>query len=287
MMEELVRSIYQKRACDSNTLGIIVVAKNQLDFSFTNYFDTLFLLAVKEQTEDLLVKQYKVGKENVSIYSIRMDDMIEAITFSKNKKIFDWIYYGKIIFDRDESLANLRNQFFEFPKNDRDLNMSIEYAKLIKRYKNGKALFDKEHFLDAYNAIIHSLHHLARLAVIEKGIHPEITVWKQVKNIDGQIFKLYEELVFSTEELSKRLELLFLASDFLIYSKIKIYLKHFFNILSEQEFWSATDLYNHKELKSYAIDLDTLLEYLIEKKVLNIEMESTKNEKIYKFLYKI
>lgn len=286
-MEDLVRSIYQKRACDSNTLGIIVVTKNQLDFPFTNFFDTLFLLVVKEQTEEFLVKQYKVGKENVCIYSIKMDDMIEAITFSKNKKVFDWIYYGKIIFDRDESLANLRIQFFEFPKNDRDLNMSIEYAKLIKRYKNGKALFDKEHFLDAYNSIIHSLHHLARLAVIEKGIHPEITVWKQVRNIDGQIFKLYEELVFSTEELSKRLELLFLASDFLIYSKIKICLKHFFNILSEQEFWSATELYNHKELKSYAIDLDTLLEYLIEKKVLHIEMELTKNEKIYKFLYKI
>lgn len=285
-MEDLVRSIYQERAYDSNTLGIIVVTKTQLDFPFTKYFDTSFLMVVKEQKEDHLVKQYQVGKENVSIYSIRMEDIIEAITFSKNKKLFDWIYYGKIIFDRNDSLANLRNQFFEYPKNDRDLNMSIEYAKLIKRYKNGKALFEKGHILDAYNAIIHSLHHLARLAVIEKGIHPEVTVWKQVKNIDGQIFKLYEELVFSTEELNKRLELLFLASDFLIYSKIKIYLKHFFKILSEQELWNANDLYNHKELKSYAIDLDTLLEYLLEKKVLYIERESTKNEKIYKLLYK-
>lgn len=287
MMEDLVRSIYQERACDLNTLGILVVTKNEFDLPFTNYFDTLFLVVVKEQNEDHLVEQYQVEKEKVSIYSITMDYMVEAITYSSNKKIFGWIYYGKIIFDRDESLERLRNQFFEYPKNDRDLKMNIEYAKLIKRYKSGKVLFEKGHVLDAYNAIIHSLHHLGRLAIIEKGFHPEVTVWKQVKNIDAQIFKLYEELVFSTEEISKRLELLFLASDFLIYSKMKCCLKHFFNILSQQELWSAMEIYNHEEVKSYAIDLDTLLEYLIEKKAIHLEIEPNINEKIYKLLYKI
>ncbi|KMR35055.1 hypothetical protein EY05_14905, partial [Staphylococcus aureus] len=71
-------------------------------------------------------------------------------------------------------------------------------------------------YLDAYNHVVHALHHLARLAIIENGFHPEITVWNQVKQIEPEIFKLYEELLTSEESIEKRLELLFLASDFLI-----------------------------------------------------------------------
>ena len=286
-MENLLRTIYQERASQPNTLGIIAVTKNELDIPITNNFDSVFLLVVQEQNEGLLVKQYQVEKEKAAIYSITMDTLVESLTFSTNKKVFEWIHYGKIIYDRNETLTRLKDQFMAYPQNRRELKMNIEYAKLIKRYKNGKALFEQENYLDAYNSVIHSLHHLARLAIIEKGFHPEVTVWKQVKDIDGQILKLYEELVFSTENLKERLELLFLASDFLIYSKLKTCMKHFFDILSQRDCWSATDIYAHQEVQPYAIDLDTLLEYLIEKKVLHFELEGTKNDKIYKLLYKI
>ena len=81
---------------------------------------------------------------------------------------------------------------------------------------DGKAFFENQHYLDAYNHIVHSLHHLARLAVIENGFHPEITVWNRVtKKLEPEIFKPYDELVNSQETLEKRLELLFLASEFL------------------------------------------------------------------------
>ncbi len=79
---------------------------------------------------------------------------------------------------------------------------------------DGKLFFDHQQYLDAYNHVIHSLHHLGRLSVIEKGFHPEVTVWNQVKHIEPEIYKLYEELITSEETLDKRLELLFLVSDF-------------------------------------------------------------------------
>lgn len=286
-MEDLLRPIYQERASEPNTLGIIAVTKKELDIPITNNFDTVLLLVVQEQSENVFVKQYQVGQEKAIMYSISIDTMVDSLTYSTNKKVFEWIHYGKIIFDRNETLTALKERFLEYPKDRRELKMNIEYAKLIKRYKNGKVLFEQGNYLDAYNSIIHSLHHLARLAIIEKGFHPEVTVWKQVKTIDAQIYKLYEELVFSSEGLNERLELLFLASDFLIYSKLKTCLKHFFDILSQQELWSVTEIYNHPDIYPYSIDLDTLLEYLIEKKVLHFELERTKNEKVYKLLYKI
>jgi len=286
-VEDLLRPIYQERASEPNTLGIIAVTKKELDIPITNNFDTVLLLVVQEQSENVFVKQYQVGQEKAIMYSISIDTMVDSLTYSTNKKVFEWIHYGKIIFDRNETLTALKERFLEYPKDRRELKMNIEYAKLIKRYKNGKVLFEQGNYLDAYNSIIHSLHHLARLAIIEKGFHPEVTVWKQVKTIDAQIYKLYEELVFSSEGLNERLELLFLASDFLIYSKLKTCLKHFFDILSQQELWSVTEIYNHPDIYPYSIDLDTLLEYLIEKKVLHFELERTKNEKVYKLLYKI
>ena len=73
--------------------------------------------------------------------------------------------------------------------------------------------------MDAYHHVVKSLHHLARLAVIENGLFPEVTVWSQVKKIDPAIYKLYEELIMSEEPLEKRLELLFLASEFFIHNR--------------------------------------------------------------------
>src|SRR5690606_40421365 len=67
---------------------------------------------------------------------------------------------------------------------------------------------------------------LARLAIIKNGHFPEITVWNQVKKIEPEIHKLYEELVNSEEGLEKRLELLFLASDVLIHSYIEYGTSH-------------------------------------------------------------
>ena len=57
------------------------------------------------------------------------------------------------------------------------------------------------------------------VAVIENGLFPEVTVWSQVKKIDPAIYKLYEELIISDEPLEKRLELLFLASEFFIHNR--------------------------------------------------------------------
>ena len=105
--------------------------------------------------------------------------------------------------------------------------MGLEFAKLIRRYMDGRAFFNNHHYLDAYNHIVHSLHHLARLSVIEKGFHPEVKVWNQVKQIEPEIYKLYDELVNSEEDLGKCLELLFLASDFLIHSRIEIGINSF------------------------------------------------------------
>ncbi|VDG99398.1 Uncharacterised protein [Lysinibacillus sphaericus] len=112
--------------------------------------------------------------------------------------------------------------------------MGIELAKLVRRYMEGKTFFEQLHYMDAYHHAVQSLHHLARLSVIEKGILPEVTVWSQVKKIDPSIYKLYEELIMSDEPIEKRLELMFLASEFFIHNRTEYGARHILEVMSQK-----------------------------------------------------
>lgn len=210
----------------------------------------------------------------------------EWLLLGNNRKIFEWLDLAKIIFDRNEYVANLKKELKEFPFNGRKVKMGLEFAKLIRRYMDGKSLFENKQYLDAYNHVVHSLHHLARLAVIENGLHPELTVWYQVKQIQPEIFKLYEELLYSEETLEKRLELLFLASEFIIHSKTCIGTAHMMEVLSKKEYWMFNEIMEDKELIPYSVDMSVLLEYLIEKHLVEVINIETKGQGIFHRCYR-
>lgn len=146
-------------------------------------------------------------------------------------------------------------------------------------------MYEQKHLFDAYNYVIHSLHHLARLSLIEKGFQPEVTVWDQVKSIEPEIYKVYEELINSGEPLKKRLDLLFLASEFFIHMRTDLGSSHLLEVLDKKLKWSIQDIVEEEELKLYSIDIFALLEYLVDKGFLHIVLEESKGKKIYHRYY--
>lgn len=286
-MEDILRPIYQERASQANTKGVLLVEKRQKALPTTDTFDAVLLIIVTETDEPVFIKHYTYKEKKAALYIITEEQLNEWLLIGSNKKVFDWLYNGKILFDRNEYMQNAKNELQEFPFYGRKLKMGLEFAKLIKRYMDGKALFENKQYFDAYNHIVHSLHHLARLAVIDHGFHPENTVWNQVKQIEPEIMKLYEELVNSHEPLEKRLELLFLASEFLIHSRTKDGISHLIDILSEKEYWSVQEILNHDELGLYSVDLTMLLEYLIDKHYIEIVNVETKGKGILHRYYKV
>jgi hypothetical protein len=286
-MEDILRPIYQERASQANTLGVLLVKKKPNNTPVTNTFDAILLILVKEADSPVFVKHYTYQNEKAALYTVTDEKLREWILLGTHRKIFDWLYNGKVIFERNEYIHNLKTEITEFPFYGRKLKMGLEFAKLIRRYMDGKAFFENGHYLDAYNNIVHSLHHLARLSVIENGFHPEVTVWQQVKMIEPEITKLYEELVNSHETLDKRLELLFLASEFLIHSKTNSGMMHLADVLSEKEIWSINELTNHKDLLHYSVDLGMLLEYLIDKHVIEVVTIETKGPGVFHRYYKL
>ena len=286
-MEDILRPIYQERASQLNTLGVLLVEKKEKTTLTTDSFDVILLIIVKEANQPVFIKHYTYDQKKAAMHVISEEQLQEWLLFGTNRKIFEWLHHAKIIFDRNEYVANLKTELQEFPFNGRKIKMGLEFAKLIRRYVDGKALFENKQFLDAYNHVVHSLHHLARLAVIENGLHPELTVWRQVKQIEPEIYKLYEELVNSEETLEQRLELLFLASEFLIHSRTEMGSAHLIEVLSSREYWMYNEMLNETELSPYSVDLPVLLEYLIEKHILEIVNIETKGQGVFHRCYRV
>lgn len=287
-MEDILRPIYQERASSASTLGILMIEKKEYRTDITDSFDYILLVINDNNETSLLVKHYSHKGKKAALYVVSMVQIQEWLLLGSNRKLIEWLHNGKIIFDRNENIAELKQEIMDFPFYGRKLKKGLEFAKLIRRYVDGKSFFETGHFLDAYNHIVHSLHHLARLEIIDSGFYPEVTVWEQVKHIEPQIYKLYEELIMSEESLEKRLELLFLASEFLIYSRTNTGTQHFIEVLStSEEPWTIAQMLEHSELKYYSVDLVVMIEYLIEKKIVAVVDVPTKGNELYHRLYRI
>ncbi|WP_342598972.1 nucleotidyltransferase-like protein [Psychrobacillus sp. FSL H8-0483] len=286
-MEALLRPIYQERASDPNTLGIILVEKREEVSPMTDTFDSILFIITSESNQPVYTKHYTYNDKKAALHIFTQKQLRKWLILGTNPKMVDWLINGRVVFDRNEYLEGLKQELYEFPINGRKARMGIEFAKLSRRYLEGKLFFEQLNFLDAYNHIIDSLHHLARLAVFENGMHPEIMVWKQVKQLDPSIYKLYDELISSEESLEKRLELLFLASDFLIHSRTKDGAQHILEVLSLKEFWTIQEIHEQEELKNYSVDLEVFIEFLVDKGFILIEKQPTKSNEIMHRYYKI
>lgn len=284
-MEQTLRPIYQERASSPETLGVLLISKRWVGDPLTDTFDEIMLIISSSNAIPIQTKHYTDGEEKAALHIISENQLKKWLLLGTKRKVVDWLFYGKIFFDRNEYVENLKKEMNEHPFFGRDIKMGIELAKLIRRYMEGKSFYEQHHYMDAYHHAVQSLHHLARLAVIEKGILPEVTVWSQVKKIDPSIYKLYEELIISEEPLEKRLELMLLASEFFIHNRTEYGARHILTVMSSKEQWTIQELHEHDELKMYSVDLEMLIEFLIDKNVLKVVMGDSKNERLYHRMY--
>lgn len=284
-MEQILRPIYQERASQESTLGVVLVEKREKVSPSTDTFDTILLIITKENETAVFTKHYTYENKKAAMHIITEKQLQKWLLLGTNRKIVDWLFNGRIIYDRNEFMEKLITELREYPFAGRKIKMGLEYAKLIRRYLEGRVLFEEKNYLDAYRHVIESLHHLARLSVLENGLPPEVTVWSQVKKIEPAIYKLYEELVLSDESIDKRLELLFLASEFLIHSRTADGAQHIMEVMAKKKSWTIQELHEQEELRNYSSDLEVFIEYLVDKEIVFTEGVMTKSERIFHRYY--
>src|SRR5699024_3032506 len=288
-MEDLLRPIYQERASNPSTLGIILIERKKPNSPITDNFDVVLLIIVRSLETDWQEKHYELYNGKTAVMHTITEDLLRRwIDTSGYRKAVEWIIAGKTIFDRNEYISRLKEQLRSFPHEKRDLRKAMEFGKLIKSYTDVKDLYISEQYKDAYTRMIHSLHYLARLAIIEKGYYPEVTLWNQVKKIDPEVYKLYDELIRSNEEIAKRVELMILAADFAISRKAKVSAKHLLDIMETKNgAWSYEEIKQNANVQPYELDLNAMLNYLTEKGILGAVRIGTKGEGLYERKYRV
>lgn len=269
-MEQQIKSIYKEIILLEETLGVLLINKKDILSPVTDGFDFVLLVARSNLSKPLQIDHYHYqGKKLQVIYCIEAE-LTQWLVDGLNRKVIEWIHFGEVIFEKGNFFTNYKETVVSFPYELRSKKVCIEFGRLIRSYQEGKELFRSNNILDAYNQILKALHHWARLSVIEKGYHPEVTVWNQVKKIDPEIHKLYEELVMGSEKIDQRIELLLLASEFSLMSKTEIGAAHLLEVFKMKEgTWLYSDLYNHPAVKEYSYDLSILLEHLVKKSLVN------------------
>lgn len=285
-MESVLRPIYQERASQSNTLGVIIFEKKKPISPVTDNFDVILFIIVREAEEQWYVKHYDFEGKTAAMHIVDERLLNKWIETSGYRRAIEWIINGKVVFDRNEYVMGLKEKLRDFPQETRKVRMIIEFGKLIRSYRECKDLFNSKQYLDAYSNMVRSLHYLARLSVIEKGFHPEITVWNQVRRIEPEVHKLYEELIHSEESTDKRVQLMLLAVEFAINARAEMCVSHLLSVMkSNTDPWSFGELKIHPEIEPYALDLGALLEYLVEKNIIEVVKVETKGKSIYQRKY--
>lgn len=264
-MDYILRPIYQERASQPETLGIILVNKKEGYTYLTDTFDTVLLAIVKEGDQPIYTKHYCYDHQKVIMHVITEELLNKWLYIGKKRRVIEWVFRGKVIFERNDYIRNFKEKLDDFSFFGRKIKVGVQFAKLIRSYLEGKECYQRGDYLDSYKLVVKSLQYLARISIIESGLYPELTVWSQVKKLQPSIYKLYEELITSTETIEKRLELLFLAMDFSLSSNTKNWAQHIIETMQTKELWTIQELHNHHDLKYYSVDLELLIEYLIEK----------------------
>ncbi len=288
LMETALRQLYQDRASEENTYAILVLEKEHLPLSMTDGFDAIILLITHNPDVDWYVKHYNVNKNRIAFHTLSQDVMHHSLIAGNQRRLVHWLVRGKIVFDRNEFLQGVKERIETFPPGDRSKKMTIQFAKMLRRFEEGKILFQQCHFFDAYSNLLHALHHLARLAVIYHGYYPETTVWQQMKKIEPETYKLYEELLKSEEGLEKRIELLILTMELAIHSKTEVGSDHFLSLLRlRQANWSISEIMELQEIENYKVDVELLLSFLIDKQIIIEEYRHSKAPGIEHLRYRV
>ncbi|MFB5270003.1 nucleotidyltransferase-like protein [Paenibacillus enshidis] len=251
---------------EKDAIGAIAYRKSGNHFvgSIIHDFEAFILIVCESDTPERPLKHVKIGELRCQILCASLSCIWYWLIDGEQ---YDLVYYlleGDIIWEAGNKIQLLRQEIREFDGQMREQKLFHEFARFLKDYVNAKRYLKEGSVLDAYHSVLKALQHWASIEVIERGIMPSQNVLNQVRSMDKSVYKLYEELIISTETVEQRIELVLLACEFSVMSKMADCSALLFKILrSRSEPWSMHELLNHPELKHVQFELPLVLRKLV------------------------
>ncbi|OAB40972.1 nucleotidyltransferase-like protein [Paenibacillus glacialis] len=268
-----------KEVFDEDTLGAIVCQQHDQNKQGALFHEYDILLLVVQVSEQRKVNHLMFGGKVCQVLHVSLRLLRRRLIAGEKCDLVKCLLEGDIIFDTDGVLANLSLEFEEFKQPLRDQVMFLEFSRFLWLYLESKRYMSEGYIMDAYHSVIQSLHHWARIELIERGIRPQNNVWEQVRGLNTAVHKLYEELTVSKETLKQRVELVLLGCEFSVLSKMAECSGLLINVIgSRSKPWSIRELIQHPELKIVNEELPLVLRKLVYRSIIKeVKMESDLN----------
>jgi hypothetical protein len=256
----------EKLRNNADIAGVLAYCNETGNSALTDGYDLVMLVVCNDNSLKECTFHYIEDNCRIQEKRISRGGFEDWIYRGENRNIMQWILQGEIVLDSERYLESFKQMVLEFPEDLRERKLLTEFSLFLKNYLQSKGYMRDNHVLDAYNDILEALHHWARLAIIEQGIHPEVTVWEQVRKINPGVYKLYEELTTSHESLDLRIQLVLLACQFSVASKLEKCCGPIFRVLeSGDRLWSVQEIRSHPALRENPVNLSLLLGKLVKK----------------------
>lgn len=264
-MEHIKKQLKERYSVQPDVEGLVLL-HNEERFPFhTNEYVYFLLVISGKETAPNRVELLELSNERVFVRTVHKSSMEYPLANHKRFNFIDWLLSGEIMYDKGKYLEKLKAHIIAFPHELREQRKLYEFSGYLATLYQTKKNLAEGNVLDAYSQILLSIHHWAHIVLIEEGIHPELTVWKQLRRVHPGVYKLYEELIASPETIEQRVELVMLACEFSVMSKMKDYCKYLLSIMSERdEPWSISELQNHPKLNHLVDNITLVIQKLVQ-----------------------
>lgn len=193
-------------------------------------------------------------------------DVLEQWAVSGDRDGVRWLMHGEVLSDPRGLLASLRGKLRTWPILLREQKLLSEFSRFVHAYKCAKRDLQHGQILDAYSHVLTALHHWAHVALVEQGMLPELSVWEQMRSVNPGIYKLFEELTTSPETLEQRVQLIVLACEFSMQTKMQTSCSLLLHLLgSREEPWTVAELQQDVRLIGLPLNLPLLLQKLMQR----------------------
>lgn len=279
-MEDIKKHLLERYEARSDVQGLVLMHNTERFPFHTNEYVYYVLVVSSLDVIVRKVEHLEIENERVFIRTVHESDIENPAASVSRYHLMDWLISGEIIADRQGSLLALKQHILKFPDELRNQRKLKEYCGFLETLFQAKRNLTEGNVLDAYSQILVAIHHWAHIVLIEEGLHPELTVWKQLRKVHPGIYKLYEELIASPETIEQRVELVMLACEFSAMSKMKSCCIHLLEVMQEkQESWSINELQSHPRLKYIVEDITLVVQKLVQGHLLK-EVAAFNNDQV-------
>lgn len=246
---------------NDNYLEGIVIFGNDIDNTIAKN-TYINILAIVEESKSISQKNLVIKEEKIHLHIQYMT--LEELRYYINNNIENIMYKnkldGQIVYDKNDNIKNIVEMLEKKRRENKKVCLLKEFGSLINNFNDSKRLLKCDKFYDGFKHVIDAMNNWGNLVLIENNMIISEESWESVKKLDIGVYKLYEELLSSSEPIEDKIKLIHLVFENTITIKLNKYAGLLMDIFKNNKVLSLEEVLNDKRINKF--DLEQYLEPL-------------------------